>query len=99
MLRGFAALMRRNVRETDVVGRLGGDEFAILLTRCGIEGGLAKIDTLAALSRAGRLDWRGRPLPLAASFGAVPYGAGDTPDDLIAAADARLYAAKAARKA
>jgi len=98
MLRRFAVLMRENVRETDVVGRLGGDEFAILLTRCDIDGGLAKIAGLQAMADAEILDWNGEPIPARASFGAVPYRAGAQADDLIAAADAGLYAEKAARR-
>ena len=99
VLRHFATLMRRHVRETDVVGRLGGDEFAILLTRCDIDGGLAKIDALRAIAEAETIDWQGRRIGMQASFGAVSYRAGAQADELIAAADAALYADKAARRA
>ncbi|NNG03690.1 MAG: GGDEF domain-containing protein [Inquilinus sp.] len=98
VLRQFAEALRRNVRETDVVARLGGDEFAILLTRCRIAGGMTRIETLAALAEAQALVWRGTPIPLRVSVGAVSYDAGATPDALIAAADARLYECKAARR-
>ena len=98
LLRRFSETLRRNVRETDLVARLGGDEFAILLTRCQIDGGLTRIGTLAALVEAETLNWRGSPIALRVSVGAVPFGADDTPDALIAAADTRLYAAKAARR-
>lgn len=98
MLRRFAELMRKNVRETDVVGRLGGDEFAILLTRCDINGGLAKIAGLQAKADAEILDWNGEAIPARASFGAVPYRGGAQADDLIAAADAELYSEKAERR-
>jgi diguanylate cyclase (GGDEF)-like protein len=98
MLRRFAELMRRHVRETDVVGRLGGDEFAILLTRCDIDGGLAKIAALRGLADAGALDWNGETIPVRASFGAIPYRSGAAADKLIAAADAELYSDKARRR-
>lgn len=98
MLRRFAALMRGNVRETDVVGRLGGDEFAILLTHSDIDGGLAKIAVLQAMADTETLDWNGGALPLHASFGAVPYRRGAQADELIAAADAKLYSEKADRR-
>lgn len=98
MLRRFADLMRRHIRETDVVGRLGGDEFAILLTRCDIDGGLAKIAALQGLADAEVLDWNGNAIPVRASFGAIPYRIGAQADDLIAAADAVLYSEKAERR-
>lgn len=98
VLRRFAELMRRHVRETDVVARLGGDEFAILLTHCDMAGGLAKIDALRLMADSERLQWQDESIPVRASFGAVPYRSGARPDDLIAAADARLYAEKAARR-
>ncbi len=98
VLRHFATLMRRSVRETDVVGRLGGDEFAILLTRCDIDGGMAKIETLRGIADAETVDWQGRRIGMRASFGAVSYRAGAKADELIAAADTALYADKAARR-
>ncbi len=98
VLRHFATLMRRSVRETDVVGRLGGDEFAILLTHCDIDGGMAKIEILRAIADAETVDWQGRRIGMRASFGAVPYRAGAQADELIAAADTALYADKAARR-
>ncbi len=94
----FAELMRRNIRETDVVARFGGDEFAILLTRCNIEGGLAKIAALRALADGDGVDWQGETLPVRASFGAAAYRAGAQAEELIAAADAALYAEKATRR-
>ena len=97
VLRHFATLMRRNVRETDVVGRLGGDEFAIILTRCDIDGGLAKIAALQAIADAETFGWQGERIGMRASFGAVPYRSGARAEELIAAADAALYADKADR--
>lgn len=98
VLRRFAELMRRNVRETDVVARLGGDEFAILLTRCDIAGGLAKIGALRTMADSATLDWQDDSIPVRASFGAIPYRNGAQADDMIAAADAELYAEKAERR-
>ena len=98
LLRRFGELLRRNVRETDVVGRLGGDEFAILLSHCDIEGGLAKITALQAMADTESVDWKGDPLMARASFGAVAYRSGAKADELIAAADAALYADKVDRR-
>lgn len=97
-LRRFAELLRRNVRETDVVARLGGDEFAILLTRCDIDGGLAKIAALQAMADVETLGWDDTAIAMHASFGGAPYRSGAQADDLIAAADADLYRGKADRR-
>ena len=47
LLATFAALLRRNVRNTDVVGRYGGDEFAFILND------LAQVDAERIVNRLG----------------------------------------------
>ncbi|HSK15219.1 MAG TPA: GGDEF domain-containing protein [Gaiellaceae bacterium] len=90
ILRAFAATLAATVRETDFAGRTGGDEFAALLLEA------RPSDVAAFLTRL-----RERlPDDVRASAGAayLPEQC-STAEQLVAAADRRLYADKAARAA
>ncbi|MDT0137483.1 diguanylate cyclase domain-containing protein [Acidovorax sp. PRC11] len=90
-----AGRLRRCVRGDDTLVRLGGDEFVVLLRHCSRHGardvGLQIVDVL-----------RGEPFHAAqhtfrigASIGVRPFGGGqETPETLLAEADAACYAAK-----
>ncbi|MBG0564243.1 GGDEF domain-containing protein [Actinoplanes aureus] len=86
MLRWVAATIRSGARPHDVVGRLGGDEFVMLI--CGDRPGEVAERLRAALAERIRV-----------SIGvAVLDQDGTDFDSLYAAADARLYQEKKARK-
>ena len=92
-----ANLLRDMVRPVDLVARIGGDEFAIWLEA---------VDAEAAASRAEALSWAGGhtlplllrsgPAALTFSIGCAPSlpGQAETPEQLIARADAAMYMAK-----
>ncbi len=86
------------LRDGDTVARLGGDEFAIILPRSKTVTGQRRAAQLQAQLNAAALNWKEFALPLRASFGAASYVGGDTANDVLKRADARLYANKAARK-
>jgi diguanylate cyclase (GGDEF)-like protein len=89
-----AGLLSSNFREADLIARLGGDEFAVFVPR---DGTAAK----AGLERLrDALDAREARFPLALSIGMSTYD-GHGPcsiEDLIARADAAMYAEKALRR-
>jgi diguanylate cyclase (GGDEF)-like protein len=92
LLRATADILRRELRETDVVARIGGDEFGILLP----ETGPLVIEQLVERVHAACRAWRGsRPeLRLSLSIGsAAPEPFGDLREAL-RVADDRMYAAK-----
>jgi diguanylate cyclase (GGDEF)-like protein len=94
-----ANLLRDLVRPLDLVARIGGDEFAIWLEA---------VDAEAAAGRAEALTWAGAntlplllrsgPTALTFSIGCAPSlpGLVETPEQLIARADAAMYEAKRA---
>ena len=91
VLRQVAALIREQCRSTDLPGRWGGEEFLIVCP---------ETERGAAMVLAERLRARiaGHPFDQVqqqtVSLGLANFTAGDTPDSLLARADAALYAAK-----
>ena len=101
-----AALIKGNVRTSDLVARLGGDEFAVLLpetdaigaqivldkVRNGLRETFSKITSRLAPSHASR--------PVGCSMGVVALGDEHKNfDDLLRAADHRMYQDKRAARA
>lgn len=95
MLRQIAFLLRKKIREADVLARLGGDEFAVLLHDCPLEKGVAILDELRNGLGGFRFTWENKAFAISMSIGVVPI----TPTSVSAAellgeADAACYAAK-----
>jgi diguanylate cyclase (GGDEF)-like protein/putative nucleotidyltransferase with HDIG domain len=99
LLEALALRFRKSCRENDFVARLGGDEFVLLLEGIGPAEISNRVAQFRDLVRA-----TGRVLckedVLDASFGAAFFPAdGTTSDELLAAADHRMYQLKAEQKA
>jgi diguanylate cyclase (GGDEF)-like protein/PAS domain S-box-containing protein len=94
LLVAAAERLRAGLRDEDLLGRLGGDEFAAVLT------GVTGVADVRA--RAGRLmddmrlpfDLPGHRVHIGASIGVAAGGPGTGADDLMAAADTRMYEVK-----
>ena len=100
ILMELAAVILASVRDTDVVARYGGDEFVIILPETGLEQAVRVADRvrerMAAHSFTGG---RRLSLRLAASFGVACFPThAQSPQQLVARADAAMYEAKAAGK-
>lgn len=90
-----AERIRRQLSDGDVAGRIGGDEFTVLLSRLNLrEDARAPVNRLlAALSEPLTVD--DYEVVLSASIGVAGYPLdGDSPQALIANADAAMYTAK-----
>jgi diguanylate cyclase (GGDEF)-like protein/PAS domain S-box-containing protein len=97
LLRSFGAHVLDNIRGEDVACRYGGEEFAIILPDVGLEKAVQRAEQIREGARAIRVESSGRRLEAATvSIGvaALPTH-GTTPEAVLRAADAALYAAKA----
>jgi diguanylate cyclase (GGDEF)-like protein len=98
VLKAIAAALSRNIRASDVVARLGGDEFAVLLWNVNAPDAAAKAVALEAAVFATPVRWDNATLVVGASAGLALLGALDSATEILARADAAMYARKAARK-
>jgi diguanylate cyclase (GGDEF)-like protein len=94
VLRAFAELMGGRIRAIDVGARLGGEEFAILLPGTDAAGATALAENLRAAAAELRISIGHRDVHVTASFGVAAFPQAKTADELMAAADRALYAAK-----
>jgi diguanylate cyclase (GGDEF)-like protein len=100
VLRAVADCLRGHCRTADAPARYGGEELALVLADTDAEEAAQLAERVrAGVASLALCDPAGRPLPVTVSVGVA--GLGDTVATkaaLIAAADAALYAAKAAGK-
>ncbi|MCR4333678.1 MAG: GGDEF domain-containing protein [Patescibacteria group bacterium] len=93
VLKEVCALLKRSVREVDVVARIGGEEIAILLEGTEVEQAMEKGEKLRKEIQA--LTFKDYPnLNVTASFGIAQLSGAETPGDIRAHADQALYDAK-----
>ncbi|RRQ24353.1 diguanylate cyclase [Guyparkeria sp. SCN-R1] len=91
VLREFVDVLRRNCRQTDILGRWGGEEFLIIAPHAD----KATLLTLAEKLRTAIEATTFRDVErVTTSIGASVYQRGDNPDTLIKRADDALYDAK-----
>jgi two-component system, cell cycle response regulator len=92
----LARRLSEATREVDLVARWGGDEFTLLLPNTGIGGAIRLAEKIrhAVASEPFRVD--GGELSITVSVGVAAYPEhGSSGKDLVAAADAAMYRAKA----
>jgi diguanylate cyclase (GGDEF)-like protein len=96
VLQGVAALMRRSFRAPDRCFRYGGEEFTVLMPHTNPEEGRAAWERVLAQLRQQPLSSAAGDIRITASVGLAVYCKGNflSPEELLAAADAALFAAK-----
>ena len=95
VLQHVAQLLRATVREGDLPARLGGEEFVVLLPETPLPEAVEAAERVRRMIETKAVLWNGRPLSVTASFGVGSCpGSGVPPGELLAAADAALYASK-----
>jgi|GEM_PF-1881755 len=70
----LAELIRKQLREGDILGRLGGDEFAIILSYCPLEAALNILEALREEIEAFVFLWELQRFQVTASVGLVEIG-------------------------
>lgn len=95
----FAQVLRRVLREMDVIGRMGGDEFVALLLGSNAAAGDAVIDRLSQALAEANAELQGR-YTITYSVGRIEYDPGrhDSVKRLLADADGAMYARKQAAR-
>jgi len=95
VLRALATELRRQVRESDVVGRFGGEEFTVLLPRTDDTGACRIAERLRASAARLSVAAAGARISVTVSIGVAVLGQhGRDLFALLAAADDALYRAK-----
>ncbi len=100
VLMEMAAIILASVRDTDVVARYGGDEFVVILPESEAEQAAYVAERVRRkIERNAFTGGRALRLQLTASFGVATFPAhAQSPQQLVASADAAMYEAKAAGK-
>ncbi|MHB1844647.1 MAG: diguanylate cyclase [Deltaproteobacteria bacterium] len=96
VLMKLAAIVAETIRGEDIFARYGGEEFALILRECTEDKGLLLAERLRKLVEAADFTFGATRIPVTISIGLACLTGGNFPgpDELIAAADACLYAAK-----
>ena len=94
----LAELLRKHLRQNDVVGRMGGEEFALLLPHTESAQAMVTLERVREAVEAMSLNGaaRGTNQHVTASIGLVGLRPGETLTQVLQRADGALYRAKAA---
>ena len=98
VLRGFASILKENIRASDITGRTGGDEFLLVLTHSQENQIQLTVERLRARFASKKFVFGGESISVTASFGACGFQGKNAPEfsDLVRQADKALYCAKRA---
>lgn len=72
LLHQLASLIKRSIRNSDLLARLGGDEFGILLSKCSLEAAERIADTIRLSVQGFRFAWGEKTFSQSISIGMVP---------------------------
>ncbi|MES9940082.1 MAG: EAL domain-containing protein [Candidatus Thiodiazotropha sp. 6PLUC2] len=95
LLRQVSTLLKKQVRESDLLARLGGDEFGVILSNCSLPQAEVLANMLRETVEKHKFIWDARPFSTSVSIGLVDI----TPDtkssdEVLSNADMACFAAK-----
>ncbi|MDB6162745.1 MAG: ammonia permease [Xanthomonadaceae bacterium] len=95
LLRQLSAVLKKQLREHDMLARLGGDEFAVLLTNCTREQATRASEKICAAVATFVFEWQNEEFTIGASMGRVDFcDGGMSVSELLMRADEMCYLAK-----
>jgi two-component system, cell cycle response regulator len=95
VLAQLAQAIKSRLRQQDIFARVGGEEFAVLLPEVPIAGARVTAEKVRAIAEATPIDLGEQVVTCTVSLGVATLGGEvETAEQLVAAADARLYEAK-----
>ena len=92
VLTDAAAVFGNSLRPYDLAARYGGEEFVLLLPATSTEGAMVVAERMR--KTVAEITFPDCPQQITMSLGVATWIAGETPEQLVARADAALYAAK-----
>lgn len=96
VLKQLASTVRVRIRREDIFARYGGEEFGILLPEVDTGGARQLAEKVRKLVERQRFEFDKQPIPVTVSVGVATLAPHHRePEDLVRAADAKLYEAKA----
>jgi Amt family ammonium transporter len=95
LLRQLAAVLKKQLRDSDMLARLGGDEFAVLLSNCTRQQATSASEKIRSAVETFSFSWEGVQFRIGASIGRVDFRDGAmTVSELLVHADEMCYLAK-----
>ncbi len=95
VLKSIAGLLRKTIREVDILARIGGEEFAVILPQTGIEEASKLAERIRQCIEVESIQHDVLQINITASFGIAACTAeGDDLDKMLTKADDALYIAK-----
>ena len=95
LLRQLGRMLKKKLRQGDILARLGGDEFAILMEHCTAEQALHKSEEIRGWVEQFRFPWEDNNFAVGVSIGITEINADTTSSlDALKRADMACYAAK-----
>lgn len=91
VLKSFSALLKQQIRESDVVARWGGEEFMILLSNTTLDSARKMAESLR---QRVEIHTFAEGMNITCSIGAAEYMQGEKEDSLLKRVDEQLYKAK-----
>ncbi len=95
LLRQLSYLLKKSLRDTDLLARLGGDEFGVLLSHCPIDKATEIADHLRTQIHEFRFVWQNKSFEIGVSIGIAPIDQHtESSASVMSAADVACYTAK-----